>query len=43
MIVLFFVFGTFVAVIFCFRFHLLFVSRKLCVKHYASFCMFMQV
>ena len=43
MLVLTFVFGTFAAVFFCFRFHLLFVPRKLCVKHYASFCIFMQV
>ena len=28
--------------IFRFRFHSLFVPRKLCVKHYASFCIFMQ-
>ena len=42
MIVLYFVFGTFAAVFFCFRFHSLFVPRKLCVKHYASFCIFMQ-
>lgn len=40
--VLSFVFGTFAAVYFRFRFHSLFVSRKLCVKHYASFCIFMQ-
>lgn len=28
--------------IFRFRFHSLFVSRNLCVKHYASFCIFTQ-
>lgn len=39
-VILTFVFGTFAAVFFCFRFHPLFVPRKLCVKHYASFCIF---
>ena len=42
MFVLSFVFGTFAAVFFCFRFHSLFVPQNLCVKHYASFCIFMQ-
>ena len=34
--------SVFSAVFFCFRFHSLFVPRNLCVKHYASFCIFMQ-
>ena len=42
MFALSFVFGTFAAVYFRFRFHSLFVSRKMCVKQYASFCIFMQ-
>ena len=42
MLVLSFVFGTFAAVFFRFRLHSLFVPRNLCVKHYASFCIFMQ-
>ena len=32
----------FAAVFLCIRFHSLFVPRNLCVKHYASFCIFMQ-
>lgn len=43
MFVLSFVFCTFAAVFFCFRFHSLFVSRKLRVKHCVGFCIFMQV
>ena len=42
MIVLSFDFGTLAAVFFRFRLHSLFVPRNLCVKHYASFCLFMQ-
>ena len=42
MLVLSFDFGTFAAVFFRFRLHSLFVPRNLCVKHYASFCIFMQ-
>ena len=42
MLVLSFVFSTLAAVFFRFRFHSLFVPRNLCVKHYASFCIFMQ-
>ena len=42
MLVLSFGFGTFAAVFFRFRLHSLFVPRNLCVKHYASFCIFMQ-
>ena len=42
MLVLSFVFGTLAAVFFRFRLHSLFVPRNLCVKHYASFCIFMQ-
>ena len=42
MFVLSFVFGTLAAVFFRFRLHSLFVSRNFCVKHYASFWIFMQ-
>ena len=42
MLVLSFDFGTLAAVFFRFRLHSLFVPRNLCVKHYASFCIFMQ-
>lgn len=42
MFALYLVFGTFAAVFFRFRFHSLFVSRKLCVKQYASLCISMQ-
>ena len=42
MLVLSFVFGTLAAVFFRFRLHSLFVPWNLCVKHYASFCIFMQ-
>ena len=42
MLVLSFVFGNLAAVFFRFRLHSLFVPRNLCVKHYASFCIFMQ-
>ena len=42
MLVLTFDFGTLAAVFFRFRLHSLFVPRNLCVKHYASFCIFMQ-
>ena len=34
--------SAFAAVFFRFRLHSLFVPRNLCVKHYASFCIFMQ-
>ena len=34
--------SVFAAVFFRFRLHSLFVPRNLCVKHYASFCIFMQ-
>ena len=42
MLVLSFVFGTLAAVFFRFRLHSLFVPWNLCVKHSASFCIFMQ-
>ena len=42
MLVLSFDFGTLAAVFFRLRLHSLFVPRNLCVKHYASFCIFMQ-
>ena len=42
MLVLSFVFCTLAAVFFRFRLHSLFVPWNLCVKHYASFCIFMQ-
>ena len=42
MLVLTFDFGTLASVFFRFRLHSLFVPRNLCVKHYASFCIFMQ-
>ena len=42
MLVLSFVFGTFASVFFRFRLHSLFVPWNLCVKHYASFCIFIQ-
>ena len=42
MLVLTFDFGTLAAVFFRFRLHSLFVPRNLCVKHYASFWIFMQ-
>ena len=42
MLVLSFDFGTLASVFFRFRLHSLFVPRNLCVKHYASFCIFMQ-
>ena len=42
MLVLSFDFGTLAAVFFRFRLHSLFVPWNLCVKHYASFCIFMQ-
>ena len=42
MLVLSFVFCTLAAVFFRFRLHSLFVPRNLSVKHYASFCIFMQ-
>ena len=42
MLVLSFDLGTLAAVFFRFRLHSLFVPRNLCVKHYASFCIFMQ-
>ena len=42
MLVLSFDLGTLASVFFRFRLHSLFVPRNLCVKHYASFCIFMQ-
>ena len=42
MLLLTFDFGTLASVFFRFRLYSLFVPRNLCVKHYASFCIFMQ-